>query len=61
MKLKILTGPGTASELPKGKPRGLGDVVKKVVQPVADLIGLTDCSGCDERVNYLNKKFPFKK
>ena len=46
------------------KPRGLGDVVAIVAQPIAkglDTVfqtNLADCAGCKGRQTQLNQKFP---
>ena len=46
------------------KPRGLGDIVASVAQPVAKRLDavfhtkIADCDGCKARREKLNKKFP---
>jgi len=42
----------------RGKPGGLGDVIAMVAKPVAKVLGIKDCGGCDKRQAQLNKKFP---
>ena len=49
---------------PSIRPRGLGDVVASVAQPIARLIdrvagtSLASCGGCQQRQNWLNKLWP---
>lgn len=40
--------------------RGLGDAVERVVQPIAQAIGIDSCGGCAERQALLNRLFPFR-
>lgn len=64
---KILTGPGTAAELKPSGPKGLGDLIEIVAQPIAhgiDAVLGTDvknCGGCGKRKAALNEMVPFKK
>lgn len=60
--------PGTCFLCPNydGSPRGLGDIVYKVAQPIAKTIdkiagtNIKGCSGCAKRRNKLNKKIQFE-
>jgi len=46
------------------KPKGLGDIVERVAQPIAKTIdkalgtNIKNCSGCKKRKELLNKAFP---
>ncbi len=46
------------------KPKGLGDVVENIAQPIARVIdkvagtSIQKCGACKKRKEYLNKKFP---
>lgn len=44
----------------KYSPRGVGDVVARFAQPIANAIGLGECGGCKSRQAWLNEKLPFK-
>ena len=53
----------------KNKSKGLGDTVAKVTaaakldkiaEAIAKKLGMADC-GCDERIEKLNKIFPYNK
>jgi hypothetical protein len=39
------------------KPKGIGDVVKKITKA----IGIEECEGCIKRKDWLNVNFPFGK
>lgn len=59
----VLTDAQKAS-LRSDKPKGLGDRVEKVAQPIAKVIdriagtNIQGCGGCQKRKEYLNKHFP---
>jgi hypothetical protein len=42
----------------KYTPRGAGDVLAHMLHPLAKVLGLTDCGGCKDRQEALNKAFP---
>lgn len=42
-------------------PRGgLGDMVKKVAEPIARALGINSCGSCEERRRWLNERFPLR-
>ena len=45
---------------PRQPINGLGDAVALVAKPIARVLGLKNCGGCDKRQQKLNEKFPFK-
>jgi hypothetical protein len=63
VKLKILTGPGTAEQLKRDQVKGLGDLVAKVAKPIAKTLDaalktkLAEC--CEERQKVLNEFLKF--
>lgn len=48
---------GTVVEIPP--PRGLGDTIAKIADPVANLLGLQGCGGCAKRQAALNALVPY--
>ena len=40
--------------------QGLGDTVHRLVRPLARLLGLEHCGGCQKRRAWLNRHFPFR-
>jgi hypothetical protein len=65
VKLKILTGPGTAEQLKRDQVKGLGDLVAKVAKPIAKTLDaalktkLAECKSCEERQKVLNEFLKF--
>lgn len=53
-------------DIPGWKPRGLGDRVERIAQPIAKVIdkalgtNVQGCGGCKKRRDALNKAFPSK-
>lgn len=53
-------------DIPGWKPRGLGDRVERIAQPIAKVIdkvaktNIRECGGCKKRRDALNKMFPSK-
>ncbi len=53
-------------DIPGWKPRGLGDRVERIAQPIAKAIDkvagtkIQECGGCKKRRDALNKAFPSK-
>lgn len=56
----------TRKDFPKMhiQPRGLGDKVESIAQPIAKVIdrvagtNIQECGGCKKRKEWLNKNFP---
>ena len=46
---------------PKKQITGLGDIVEAVAKPIANIVGLEECDGCEQRRKLLNKILPFYK
>lgn len=42
----------------KYEPRGAGDVIARILHPLAKVVGLENCGGCKDRQDALNKAFP---
>ena len=40
--------------------QGLGDTVHRMVRPLAKLLGLEQCGGCQKRRAWLNRHFPYR-
>lgn len=53
-------------ECPRGlkfgyqKIKGFGDIVEKILKPVAGLFKKKNCGGCNKRKQILNKAFPIR-
>lgn len=41
-------------------PQGLGDTVHRLVRPLARLLHLENCGGCQQRRAWLNRRFPYQ-